>query len=94
VPPKIQNNREAGIENGRLVITMADLREVYGPVKDEIVRLVDEQVQRVKNIPTKVTAILLVGGFGGSEYLFKEIRRTFSGGRDYENIPVINPVNA
>lgn len=65
---------------------------MFDPVIDRIVMLIAEQIEGVAELPgkNKVSAILLVGGFGSSEYL----RRKIEGNPIWEGTDVIQPVNA
>ncbi|KAF9508050.1 hypothetical protein BS47DRAFT_1373741 [Hydnum rufescens UP504] len=47
---------------------------VFDPVVEQVLRLIDEQTHRVDQ---RIDALLLVGGFSGSEYLFKRVDETF-----------------
>jgi tRNA A37 threonylcarbamoyltransferase TsaD len=80
------------VRDGSLVIKQKDLEEIFDPVIDRIVMLIIEQVEAVAELPgdNKVSAILLVGGFGSSEYL----RRKIEGNPMWEGTDVIQPVNA
>lgn len=60
-----------GLINGELAIPGNLLRrEVFDPVISEVLRLVEEQSRRIDQ---KIDALLLVGGFSGSEYLYKRV---------------------
>ncbi|CAZ84109.1 unnamed protein product [Tuber melanosporum] len=92
VPAGIPDSEESGVRDGCLVIRQKDLEEVFDPVIDRIVMLIAEQIEAVSELPgeNKVSAILLVGGFGSSEYL----RRKIEGNPLWEGTDVIQPVNA
>ena len=62
-----------GIKNERLTITGEDIRAVFEPVIVEILRLVRDQVNRVKRRGRSVKKVLLVGGFGSNIYLKQRI---------------------
>ena len=80
-----------GIQNGNLIITSAELKDVFDAVIRVIFQLIVGQMERVEEAPGNLTVstILLVGGFGSSEYLRKEIENHFE-----EDIKVVQPVNA
>ncbi|CAE6465095.1 unnamed protein product [Rhizoctonia solani] len=64
-----------GLINGELTIPGALLRtEVFDPVITEVLQLIEEQIAKC-NQP--IHALLLVGGFSGSEYLFKRVDQQF-----------------
>jgi hypothetical protein len=71
-----------GLVNGELAIPGHRLRrEVFEPVVDQVIQLLEEQVAKVA---AKVDALLLVGGFAGSDYLFGRIQERFG-----PRVPVI-----
>ncbi|CCO34221.1 hypothetical protein BN14_08315 [Rhizoctonia solani AG-1 IB] len=60
-----------GLINGELTIPGALLRsEVFDPVISEVLQLIEDQIAKC-NQP--IHALLLVGGFSGSEYMFKKV---------------------
>lgn len=60
-----------GLVNGELAIPGYLLRrEVFDPVVEQVLTLIEEQTRRVDQ---RIDALLLVGGFSGSEYLFKRV---------------------
>jgi len=69
---------------------------VFDPVIGMIIQLINEQLDRVDEAPgnLQVAAILLVGGFGSSEYLRRRIEQHFSEDDDIPGLKVIQPVNA
>ncbi|KAL5478877.1 hypothetical protein ACEPAI_2154 [Sanghuangporus weigelae] len=65
-----------GLINGELAIPGNLLRrEVFDPVVEQALDLLEEQLRRVDQ---RIDALLLVGGFSGSEYLFKRVETQFS----------------
>ncbi|RAL15262.1 Hsp70 family protein [Aspergillus homomorphus CBS 101889] len=56
-----------------------DLRGMFNPVVDKIVSLVHQQIEEVRRERGKdiVNRIILVGGFGDSEYLRQTLERSF-----------------
>lgn len=64
-----------GLFNGELSIPGNLLRrEVFDPVIDEVLQLIEDQLRRTEQT---VDALMLVGGFSGSEYLFKRVDERF-----------------
>jgi tRNA A37 threonylcarbamoyltransferase TsaD len=61
-----------------------------------VIVLINDQLDRVEESlgNVKVSALLLVGGFGSSEYLRQEIKNHFNGEDDIPELRVIQPVNA
>ncbi|KAF8331921.1 uncharacterized protein EI90DRAFT_3055886 [Cantharellus anzutake] len=63
-----------GLINGELAIPGNLLRrEVFDPVIEQVLNLIEGQTRRVDQ---RIDALLLVGGFSGSEYLFKRVDET------------------
>jgi hypothetical protein len=68
---------QVGLFNGELSIPGNLLRrEVFDPVVTEALELVEEQMKKVNQ---RIDALLLVGGFSGSTYLFKRVQERFGG---------------
>ncbi|KAL7275880.1 hypothetical protein RUND412_001157 [Rhizina undulata] len=89
--PGVGDNEEKGLEAGFLSLSRATVKNIFDPIIDRIVELVDDQIRRVRAKGGKVSAILLVGGFGASEYLRKRLlEHDFVGGR----VEVMQPRNA
>lgn len=76
--PGAKNNPAARIAGGSIVITSEDLRTVFNPVIDEVLGLVDRQISNIKGEKNKVSAVLLVGGFGQSRYLRKRLEKAIA----------------
>ena len=50
-------------------------RDVFEPIVSQVLALIDTQLQKV---PSKtVNALILVGGFAASEYLFARVREVY-----------------
>jgi len=65
-----------GLVNGEVAIPGVLLRsDVFDPVVNKVLDLIEEQVRRTDQ---PIDALLLVGGFSGSEYLFKRVEERFS----------------
>ncbi|KAL7268892.1 hypothetical protein RUND412_008466 [Rhizina undulata] len=89
--PGLSNDKEKGLEGGFLRLTRDDVKSIFEPVISEIIALIAEQVSNVKKKGVSVKAILLVGGFGSSEYLRKRLcEQEFCGGK----VRVMQPQNA
>ena len=58
-----------------MLITEQDMKEAFDPVIDEVIKLVKHQIESVQGAAgaNKVSAVLLVGGFGESRYLKKRL---------------------
>ncbi|KDR79932.1 hypothetical protein GALMADRAFT_153665 [Galerina marginata CBS 339.88] len=70
------DDASVGLINGQLSIPGNLLRrEVFDPVVNEVVHLIEEQIARVDQ---PIHALLLVGGFARSEYLKQRVQNQFS----------------
>ncbi|PWY73462.1 actin-like ATPase domain-containing protein [Aspergillus eucalypticola CBS 122712] len=86
--PGLKDNPKIGLQDGFLQLEGAQIKNIFDPVVDRVKVQIVHQVNsaRAKNMPVK--AILLVGGFGSSEYLYHCIQETFS------DIVVMQPPNS
>ncbi|KAF8456975.1 hypothetical protein BGX38DRAFT_1086895, partial [Terfezia claveryi] len=82
------------VEDGFLEITRQEMREVFNPVIQEILRLVREQIDTVGiGSQDRISTVLLVGGFGSSPYLQKYLSDHIAA--MYQNkIKILQPPNA
>ncbi|KAH7909310.1 actin-like ATPase domain-containing protein [Hygrophoropsis aurantiaca] len=65
-----------GLINGELAIPGNLIRrEVFDPVVNQVLDMIEEQSKKTEQ---KIDALLLVGGFAGSEYLYKRVEEQFS----------------
>jgi hypothetical protein len=66
---------DIGLEDGVLTVTAEEMRrEVFDPVVDDVLRLIQHQLQQTK---FNCQAIFMVGGFGCSGYLHTRVRAEF-----------------
>ncbi|PYH33730.1 Hsp70 family protein [Aspergillus neoniger CBS 115656] len=86
--PGLKDNPKIGLQDGFLQLEGAQIKKFFDPIVDRVKVQIVHQVNsaRAKNMPVK--AILLVGGFGSSEYLYHCIQETFS------DIVVMQPPNS
>ena len=82
----LANNKELGISRGRYSLKAEDLQTIFEPVVLEVIKLVKEQISS-SNVP--IQAVLLVGGFGASNYLKERIRNSID-----RSIKILQPPNA
>ncbi|KAF9580398.1 hypothetical protein BGW38_002978 [Lunasporangiospora selenospora] len=80
----LNNAEEIGISDDLMTLSVEELRDkVFEPVIKDVLKLIRQQLDDAKECPT----ILLVGGFGTSEYLLGRIRDEFKGRVDYVGVP-------
>ena len=70
--PGLRDNAGASVRRGRLCVTGAEVKHIFGPVVREVISLV---LGQIKTTEKTVKAVLLVGGFGQSAYLRDCIRQ-------------------
>jgi len=82
----LANNKELGINRGRYALKASDLRVIFEPVVQEVVKLVKDQISASK---VAIKAVLLVGGFGASNYLKERLRGAID-----QSVQIMQPPNA
>ena len=82
----LPNNKELGITRGRFALKASDVRTIFEPVVLEVIKLVKDQIS-ASGVPIK--AVLLVGGFGASNYLKERLRNAIE-----NEIEILQPPNA
>ncbi|KIW05008.1 uncharacterized protein PV09_04165 [Verruconis gallopava] len=65
---------EAGIEEGYMTFTNEEILQCFEPVVNRILELVRNQIIAIQAQNRGLQNILVVGGFGASEYLFQQIK--------------------
>ncbi|OJA20948.1 hypothetical protein AZE42_03492 [Rhizopogon vesiculosus] len=71
------HDSSVGLINGELAIPGNLIRrEVFDPVVNQVLEMIEEQSKKVEQ---RIDALLLVGGFAGSEYLVRRVEAQFSG---------------
>ena len=88
--PTVNNIPHAGVVGGEFEISRDQMRQLFDPVIRQILELIKEQVNLTKKGAGSVNAILLVGGFGESEYLYTRIKSW----ADTQGIEVLQPRDA
>ena len=72
--PTIGDLEDAGIYGGMFEITLEEMQKLFEPVVSQVLELIRAQVMAVSTGDHRANSILLVGGFGESEYLFERVR--------------------
>jgi len=76
--PGLPDDEDAGIDSGFLVMDCAQVKAIFDPVIKQVIDLVQGQVDAVRRKRGTVSGIILVGGFGQSNYLYTKLRRHFN----------------
>ena len=71
--PTVGTLEQCRVYGGNFEVTQEEMRSLFDVVIDQVVNLISAQVSKVSNTSHSVNAILLVGGFGESEYLYKRV---------------------
>lgn len=82
----LPNNKALGVSRGRFALKASDLSVIFEPVILEVIRLVKEQIT-TSGVP--INAVLLVGGFGASNYLKERLRSAVD-----KDVSILQPPNA
>ncbi|KFX96515.1 hypothetical protein O988_05263 [Pseudogymnoascus sp. VKM F-3808] len=88
VIPGASDNVEKGIEGGMMLVESEDIAAIFDPIIQDIESLVQRQIKSAELAGYNVKAILLVGGFGSSTYLYRRLRKKF------RDIDIMQPPNA
>ena len=78
----LSNDQRRAIQDGKLKLDDAVLRTAFDSVMTQIMTLIDDQKDalKLKGLESRLRGILIVGGFGGSEYLHTRIRQEYPEG--------------
>ena len=88
--PTVGTLEHARVFGGNFEITQDEMRSLFDPIIDQIIALIGAQVSKVSESSYSVGTILLVGGFGESEYLYKRVN-SWAG---QKGIQVVQPRDA
>ncbi|KZF20017.1 actin-like ATPase domain-containing protein [Xylona heveae TC161] len=76
--PGLSDDEDAGLESGFLILTTAQVKAIFEPVVEEVCKLVEGQVEGIREKGESVQWIILVGGFGQSKYLYDYLKAHFN----------------
>jgi hypothetical protein len=76
--PGLPDDEEAGLDSGFLTMSAEQVKEIFDPVVEEVINLVEGQVQSIRQKGGLVCGIVLVGGFGQSNYLYSRMKSHFN----------------
>lgn len=76
--PGLPDDEEAGLDSGFLVMSAEQVKGIFEPVVKEVIDLVEGQVQSIRQKGGVVSGIVLVGGFGQSNYLYNRMKAHFN----------------
>ncbi|QIW97193.1 hypothetical protein AMS68_002711 [Peltaster fructicola] len=76
--PGLPDDEDAGLESGFLIMTSQQVKEIFEPVIREVIELLEGQVKAIKKKDGIISGIILVGGFGQSNYLYHKLKKHFN----------------
>jgi hypothetical protein len=76
--PGLPDDEEIGLDSGFLVMTAEQIKDIFEPVVKEVCDLVQGQVDTLRAKGGVVSGIILVGGFGQSDYLYRRLKGRFT----------------
>ncbi|KAK3683645.1 hypothetical protein B0T22DRAFT_255645 [Podospora appendiculata] len=76
--PGLPDDEDAGLDSGFLVMTAKEVKDIFEPVVKEVCDLVQGQVDTLRANGGTVSGIILVGGFGQSDYLYRRLKSHFT----------------
>jgi molecular chaperone DnaK (HSP70) len=76
--PGLPDDEEAGLDSGFLIMSSEQVKAIFDPIIDEVISLVQGQVDSIKVKNGHVSGIILVGGFGQSNYLYTRLKAHFN----------------
>ncbi|KAF4585832.1 hypothetical protein GQ602_005137 [Ophiocordyceps camponoti-floridani] len=76
--PGLPDDEAAGLDSGFLVMTASQIKEIFQPVVKEVCDLVQGQVDGLRAKGGIVSGIVLVGGFGQSDFLYRQLKQHFT----------------
>lgn len=76
--PGLPDDEEAGLDSGFMVMSPEQIKDIFDPVVKEVCDLVQGQVDSLRAKGGVVSGIILVGGFGQSQYLYRKLKAHFT----------------
>ena len=76
--PGLPDDEEAGLDSGFLIMSAEQVKEIFDPVINQVIELIQGQVDTIKQQSGVVSGIILVGGFGQSIYLYNRVKSHFN----------------
>ncbi|KAI9888220.1 MAG: hypothetical protein M1814_000956 [Vezdaea aestivalis] len=76
--PGLPDDEEAGLDSGFMLMTAEQIQSIFKPVIKEVCDLVEGQVEGIRSKGGIISGIILVGGFGQSNYLYNKLKSHFN----------------
>lgn len=78
--PGLPDDEDVGLDCGFLVLSPDQVKAIFDPIVDQVISLLQGQVDSIRSRHDVVSAIILVGGFGQSNYLYTRLQSQFAWG--------------
>lgn len=75
--PGLPDDENIGLADGFLTIRHDQIKAIFDPVVSHVISLVQTQVDRIQAKGGSISGIILVGGFGQSNYLYEQMKLHF-----------------
>ena len=76
--PGVKDNLAAGIMGSFITLTNADVSEIFRPIVDKVIELVERQRNVLAAHGKTAKGLIMVGGFGFSGYLYRYLKSRFA----------------
>ncbi|KAJ5917531.1 actin-like ATPase domain-containing protein [Penicillium verhagenii] len=86
--PGAADQPEKGVDSGFVQLDGVEIEEIFEPIVSRVEELVRAQLEKISHLRLHTKAIVLVGGFGSSKYVFHRLNRSTP------SITVLQPPNA
>ncbi|THW78269.1 actin-like ATPase domain-containing protein, partial [Aureobasidium pullulans] len=73
-----KDDASANIENGLIILSTAEVAQLFHPLVNRVIELVERQRNLVVAYGKTAQGVMLVGGFGQSKYLFRSLKLRFA----------------
>ncbi|KAL8726738.1 MAG: hypothetical protein Q9166_006533 [cf. Caloplaca sp. 2 TL-2023] len=73
--PTFPDDPAYDVRRARMTLKGVELYNIFEPVMQDVIGLVKQQINATKEAKSLVKEVLLVGGFGESEYLYQRLRQ-------------------
>lgn len=96
--PGAADNIAAGIDCGFITLSTSDVAEIFRPIIDQIIELIERQRNMLVSSGKSARGVVLVGGFGQSTFLHKSLKTRFADDGSMSSssggLSIMQPINA
>lgn len=76
--PGVEDDANMGVDCGFFILSTAEVSEIFRPIIDRIIGLIEKQRMVLVGNGKTAKGVILVGGFGQSNYLYKCVKQRFA----------------